>query len=119
MAKVRRMSSSSLRYFRDFIVNRSPMDYGLPKNYTYWDLIGRWFSGESQLDILLTGTSHDGGIVIRIFQENTMYDQVKDNTHFLIEACDGPDELPYFVRIHKDSKSDGVFLTYLGAPPWH
>jgi hypothetical protein len=47
-----------------------------------------------------------------------MYDQVKDNTHFLIEACDGPDELPYFVRIHKDSKSDGVFLTYLGAPPW-
>ena len=116
MAKVRR-SAASIYYFRDYIANREPMDYGLSGYPTYWDLIGRWFSGESQLDILKK--SHDGGIVIRIFQEDTMYNQVKDRTHFFIEAYDGSDKSPYFVRIHKDAKSGGVFLTYLGEPPWH
>ena len=29
--------------------------YNIPYGLTYWDLIGRWFSGESKLDILVDG----------------------------------------------------------------
>jgi len=113
MPKVRRITRPSPT-FRGFIETK-PKDFLILLKCTYWDLIGRLFSGESSLDTLL-GTGYDGGHVIQIFQEKS---GDKDNTHFLINAYDSSDELSYFVRIHRDDETDGVFLTYLGTPPWN
>jgi hypothetical protein len=99
--------------FKSYIGNKGPCCYDIPHGLTYWDLIGRWFSGESKLDILVDGDKIQGGIVIQIDREN-----FKDghNTNFFIECQDDLSEETYFVRIHKVSKPKGVFLTYLGAP---
>jgi len=112
MPKVRRRSNPGTS-LRKYIEGRPKEIDLISLGYTYWDLIGRLFSRESPLDILVKG--HYGGNVIQIFQEKN---GAKDNTYFFIEAYDNSDELPYFVRIHRDEETKGVVLTYLGIPPW-
>ena len=105
--------TSPISSFKSYIGNKEPCCYDIPHGLTYWDLIGRWFSGESKLDILVDGDKIQGGIVVQIDRENI---KSKDNTNFFIECQDNLSEETYFVRIHKVSKPKGVFLTYLGAP---
>ena len=75
--------TSPISSFKFYIRNKEPCYYDIPHGLTYWDLIGRWFSGESRLDILVDGDKIQGGIVVQIDRENI---KTKDNTNFFIEC---------------------------------
>ena len=105
--------TSTISSFKSYVENKDICHFNIPYGLTYWDLIGRWFSGESKLDILVNDDKIQGGIVIQMDHENF---KGKDNTHFFIECQDDLSEYSYWVRIHKVSDPEGVFLTYLGAP---